>query len=109
MRPPPFVLSLPASSNTMINSPSCWNIGLLISGSMLFLSHVSAVPSEQSWASLHRLGTMFEKAGSVPLARSVVNWVNGTMLHACPVGSFHVREQSKDVVLPRIVAGIATE
>ena len=78
----------------MINSPSCWNIGLLISGSMLVLSQVSAVPSEQSCASLHRLGTMFEKVGSVPLARSVVNWVNGTMLQACPVGSFATSDSS---------------
>ena len=49
---------------------------------MFAWSQLSAVPSEQSWASLHRLGTMFENVGSVPLARSVANWVKGTMLQA---------------------------
>ena len=82
-RPPPSVLSPPASSNVMINKPSCWNTGLARSGAMFALSHLSAVLNEQSCASLHRLGTMFEKLGNVPFARSVGNWVNGTILHAC--------------------------
>src|SRR5205809_6109691 len=46
------VLSPPASSSRMISNPSCWNCALLIRGSMLAWSHVSAVPSEQSCASL---------------------------------------------------------
>src|SRR5256885_9478202 len=67
----------------MIKRPSRWNNALLISGSMLFLSHVSAVESEQSCASLHRSGTIFEKSGSVPLARSGANCENGTRFLTC--------------------------
>src|SRR2546430_10520809 len=79
-RPPPSVLSPPDSSNTMINRPSCWNTGLAISGAMLVCSQLSAVLKEQSCASLHRLGTMFENVGSVPFAKSVANRVKGTLL-----------------------------
>src|SRR5213076_2550891 len=87
-RPPPSVLSPPDSSNTMINRPSCWNTGLATSGAMLVCSQLSAVLKEQSCASLHRLGTMFENVGSVPFAKSVANCVKGTLLHPCPVASF---------------------
>src|SRR5207249_2782709 len=80
-RPPPSVLSPPDSSNTMIKRPSCWNTGLAISGAMLVRSQLSAVLKEQSCASLHRLGTMFENVGSVPFAKSVANCVKGTLLH----------------------------
>src|SRR5213596_1649567 len=98
----PYTLSLhdalpispPASSNTMINRPSCWNTGLAMSGAMLVCSQLSAVLKEQSCASLHRLGTMFENAGSVPFAKSVANRVKGTLLHPCPVGSFATSESS---------------
>src|SRR5438093_10831803 len=83
MRPPPCVLSLPASSNVMISRPSCWNVALASSGAMLFCNQVSAVASEQSCASLHRFGTMLEKCGRVPFARSVANWVKGTRFWRC--------------------------
>src|SRR5256712_13499604 len=59
-RPPPSVLSPPDSSNTRINRPSGWTTGLPISGATLVCSQPSAVPKEQSRASLPRLGTLFE-------------------------------------------------
>src|SRR6266704_3181480 len=100
-RPPPSVLSPPDSSNTTINRPSCWNTGLASSGPMFVWSQLSAVLNEQSCASLHRLGTMFENVGSVPFARSVANWVNGTLLHACPVGSFATSDSSANTLCLR--------
>ncbi len=79
-RPPPLVLSLPDSSNTMMRSPSFWNVGFLISGSMLVCSQESAVESEQSCASSQPFGTIQEKLGKVPLAKSVANWGKETRL-----------------------------
>ena len=45
---PPLELSLLDSSNTMISNPAFWKIGSLISGSMLFLSQLLAMPRAQS-------------------------------------------------------------
>ena len=59
-RPPPLVLSLLDSSNTTISKPSFWKAAFLISGSMLVLSQLSAVPSPQSWPSLQPFGVMKE-------------------------------------------------
>ena len=85
----------------MIKSPFCWNTGLAMSGAILVRSQLSAVPSEQSWASLHRFGTMFENVGSAPFAMSVANCVNGTMLHACPVGSLATSDNSANTLCLR--------
>src|SRR5207249_5469087 len=84
----------------MISKPSRWNTGLWISGSMCVLSHVSAVPNEQSCASLHRFGTIFEKCGNVPFARSVANCVNGTRLLTC-TGSFTTSDNSAKMLCLR--------
>src|SRR5690349_3061150 len=84
----------------MISRPSCWNTGLAINGTMLALSQLSAVLSPQSCASLHRLGTMLEKLGSVPLARSVLNCVNGTRFFAC-VASLATSESSANTLCLR--------
>src|SRR6266508_4132090 len=53
---PPGNAVTPSPFSMRRSVPALW-----ISGSMLFLSQVSAVPSEQSCASLQRLGTIFEK------------------------------------------------
>ena len=77
----------------MTSSPSFWNVALSINGAMFARSHASAVASEQSCASLQRLGTTFEKSGSVPFARSVANCVNGTSRRCC-AGSFTTSDSS---------------
>src|SRR5712692_8106748 len=91
----------------MISSPLSWNVALLMSGSMLVWSHVSATVSEQSCASLQRLGTMFEKWGNVPFARSVANCVNGTRLLTC-TGSFTTSDnRAKMLCLRAYLAEVA--
>src|SRR6266513_1361271 len=50
-RPPPCVLSFSDSSVVMMSKPSFWNSALLMSGSMLAWSQVSAVVMLQSCAS----------------------------------------------------------
>src|SRR5256885_12939489 len=67
---------------------------------MLLRSHASAVASEQSWASLHRLGTMFTKSGNVPFARSVANCENGTRFVIC-VASFTTSDSSANTLCLR--------
>jgi len=49
---------------------------------------------------LHRSGTIFEKVGSVPFARSVANRVNGTRLLTC-TGSFTTSESSAKILCLR--------
>ena len=56
--PPPLVLSDPDSSNVITRIPSVWKLALAMSGAILALSQLSAVLSEQSCASLQRLGVM---------------------------------------------------
>src|SRR2546421_8083824 len=67
---------------------------------MLLASHPSAVASEQSCASLHRLGTMFTKSGNVPFARSVANCENGTRFFTC-VASFTTSDNSANTLCLR--------
>jgi hypothetical protein len=60
-----------------------WYAGLEVIFGIQLRNHVSPVPTEQSWVSLHMFGVMNENDGSVLFARSLPN----VPLEVVPIGT----------------------